>query len=62
MTDGIISRRILKAIDESTKDPEIQGLLQELLYEEAEHSGQWRWKEPFRNKVNEYLSRRKSSE
>ena len=58
MTDGRISRPILQAVKDSANDSLVQELVTELLYEEAEHKGQWWWKETYRKKVKELANRR----
>jgi len=51
--DGI-NERILTGIRKSNKDDEIINFLIDILYEEAEHSGQWWWKETYKKKIEEY--------
>jgi len=58
MTEGRISRLILQAVKDSTDDPLVRDLVTELLYEEAEHKGQWWWKDPYRQKIRELANRR----
>jgi len=54
MGRGGINERILTGIRKSSKDDEIINFLIDILYEEAEHSGQWRWKETYKKKIEEY--------
>lgn len=49
-----INERILTGIKKSNKDDEIINFLIDILYEEAEHSGQWWWKETYKKKIKEY--------
>ena len=60
MTDGAINRRILKAVSEFTDDADIREFLKELLFLEAERKGQWRWKEVYRSKIEQFTGRRQS--
>ena len=46
---------ILTGIKENSKnDKNIQIFLSELVFEEAEHPGQWRWKDNYRKKIKRY--------
>ena len=58
MTDGRMRGPIVQAIRETASDPLTQEFVTELLYEEAEHKGQWRWKETYREKIKEFADRR----
>ena len=50
-----INDQILKEIKENSKDNKaIAEFLIDLLYEEAEHSSQWWWKETYKKKVKKY--------
>ena len=55
MTDGRINEQILAKLREHSQgDGQVTSFLIDLLYEEAEHSGQWWWKKNYRSKVQEY--------
>ena len=54
MSKSGINERILTRIKEGDKDEEIINFLIDILYEEAEHSGQWWWKETYKKKIEEY--------
>lgn len=52
MADGKINEQILKSIRANGKqEPAIAEFLVELILEEAEHPGQWRWKDAYRKKM-----------
>jgi hypothetical protein len=42
-----VSGQILSSIFENSKDPNVAEFLRLLCYEEAEHPGQWKWKEEY---------------
>ena len=55
MSDGIISDQILRWIRKNSgNDNAIENFLTELMCEEAEHSGQWWWKEVYKKKLDEF--------
>lgn len=55
MSDGRINERILNGLQQRTRaDSAIHQFLLDLVYEEAEHPGQWRWKGAYRTRVREY--------
>ena len=55
MGDGKINERILKGIRENSKnDDKLYEFLINLIYEEAEHPGQWWWKDIYRKKIEKY--------
>jgi hypothetical protein len=55
MSNGKINERILKGIRENCKNDEaLSEFLINLIYEEAEHSGQWWWKDIYRKKIEKY--------
>ena len=55
MDDSRINEQILKCIRINTKnDKVIEEFLIELIYEEAEHPGQWWWKDTYKKKIKEY--------
>ena len=55
MSIGRINERILREIRESSKNDEvIANFLIDLLYEEAEHPGQWWWKNIYKKKIKQY--------
>lgn len=57
MGNGKINEPILKGIRENSEnDEKISRFLIDLIYEEADHpGGQWRWKENYRKKLDQYL-------
>ena len=58
MTDGKVNRRILEAIRENSRgDQAVLEFLTKLVYEEAEHSGQWWWKKTYTPLVTEYVKK-----
>ena len=58
MTDGRINEQILRKLRESMGDDDAIGdFLVDLLYEEAEHSGQWWWTEIYKKKVARYAEK-----
>jgi hypothetical protein len=53
-----ISRHILEAIRENSKDSEcIRDFLIKLIYDEANHPGSWWFKEPYKKKLEEYCNK-----
>lgn len=49
------SERILRKIEENSKDDEIiADFLKDLLLEELEHSERWWWKETYKEKIENY--------
>ena len=49
------SERILRKIEENSKDDEIiADFLKDLLLEELEHSERWWWKEKYKEKIENY--------
>ena len=55
MSHDAINERILREIRETSGgDEKLSAFLIELLYEEAEHAGQWRWKETYKKKIELY--------
>jgi hypothetical protein len=58
MSDGRINEQILNWIKINSKDDKIiEDFLKDLIYEEAEHPGQWKWKDSYRKKINKYLDK-----
>ena len=50
-----INERILKGIRQNSEGDEIiEKFLTELIYEEADHPGQWWWKDTYRKRVDKY--------
>ncbi len=63
MSEARINRQIIDAIRESTSDdPLIQEFLLGLLNIEAEHSGHWRWKKPYQDKLKQFTNRSKDTD
>ncbi len=59
MSDRSVNEQILNCIREECKNNEdISNFLIELIYEEAEHSDYWRWKDTYRKKIKEYSKKR----
>ncbi len=55
MSNGKINERILKGIRENSKnDDTLSEFLINLIYEEAEHPGQWWWKDDYRKMIEKY--------
>ena len=55
MSSHRINEQILEALRENSNgDKAIADFLIDLIYEEAEHPGQWRYKEVYRKKIKEY--------
>ena len=55
MTDGRINERILRALEkQSGGDESVHRFLLDVVYDEVEHPGQWRWKRAYRTKVREH--------
>lgn len=56
MSESKINEAILKGIRENSENDEaISEFLVDLIYEEAEHpGGQWRWKENYKKKIEQY--------
>ena len=53
-----LNERILKMLDEKMADsPIVIDLLKELLNEESNHSGLWRYKGFYKNKIEEFLKK-----
>jgi hypothetical protein len=42
-----VSGQILSRIYDNSKDPDVAEFLRLLCYEEAEHPGQWKWKDEY---------------
>ena len=59
MADDVrINRRILDGIRECAKGDEvIIHFLDELLFLETEHAGQWWWKDPYTQRIKKYSAR-----
>ena len=56
MSDGRINKKIIKNIEEYCEgDNNIVSLLKDLLFEEADHSSQWWWKDAYKKKIDEHL-------
>jgi hypothetical protein len=54
MTDGRINKRILSALKHQSQDDEvIHQFLVDLIYDEVEHPGHWRWKGSYTAKVRD---------
>jgi len=53
MSSTKINERILEGIRENSGDDKvIEGFLIDLIYEEADHLGQWWWREIYRKQVD----------
>jgi hypothetical protein len=53
MSNGIISDQILNCIRKNSEnDVAIENFLTELICEEAEHHGQWWWKDVYKKKID----------
>lgn len=54
MSDGI-NENIIKGIRESCGGDDVMAeFLIDLIYEEAEHPGQWWWRETYNKKIKKY--------
>ncbi|MHC1572701.1 MAG: hypothetical protein ACXQTL_08195 [Methanosarcinales archaeon] len=57
MGDLKINERILESIRENSEsDKVLENFLIELIYEEANHPGQWHWKETYRKLIDKHLA------
>ena len=57
MSSVKINERILKGIRENSEgDEAIRDFLMDLIYEEADHPGQWWWKETYSRLVDKHLT------
>lgn len=57
MSDFKINERILESIRENSEgDKALENFLIDLIYEEADHSGQWWWKDTYRKLFDKYLA------
>ena len=55
MSSVKINERILEGIRENSGgDVTIESFLINLIYEEADHPGQWWWKEEYRKRIDEH--------
>ena len=55
MSEIRVNEQILNWISINSKDDKaVENFLKDLIYEEAEHSGQWRWKENYRKKIKNF--------
>lgn len=55
MSEIRVNEQILNWISINSKDDKIvENFLKELIYDEAEHPGQWRWKENYKKKIKNY--------
>ena len=55
------NERILNCIKEICKDkPVIADFLIDLIYEEIENPGAWRWRDTYRKKIMQFLEREES--
>jgi hypothetical protein len=52
-----VSGQILSSIYENSKNPNIAEFLRLLSYEEAEHPGQWKWKEEYLRILEKHVSK-----
>jgi len=58
MSNIKINEKILEGLRIVCEGDEIiEKFLKDLIYEEAEHYGQWRWRESYKNKVDIYSSK-----
>lgn len=56
MSERRINKKILDSIvDHNEGDSNIVGFINELLLEEGEHSGQWWWKDSYKEKIDNYI-------
>jgi len=57
MGDFKINERILESIRENSEgDKVLENFLIDLIYEEANHPGQWWWKDTYRKLIDKYLA------
>lgn len=55
MNESSINEQILKWIKENSKNDEVfEKFLKELIYEEINRPGQWKWKDTYRDKVKKF--------
>jgi hypothetical protein len=58
MSNRTINPRILKTLRQNSEgDDAIAGFLIDLVYEEAEHSTGWWWRQTYKEKVEQYSER-----
>ena len=58
MEKGRVSGEILHGIHKNCKnDIVIEQLLRDLLFEESEHLGQWRWKAKYKEVIEKHIER-----
>ena len=62
MSDVKVNEQILNWISINSKDDKtVEDFLKDLIYEEAEHPGQWKWKENYRKKIKNYSAKWRNS-
>jgi len=55
MSDVRVNEQIFYWISINSKDDKtVENFLKDLIYEEAKHPGQWKWKENYRKKIKNY--------
>lgn len=55
MNEASINEQILKWIKENSKNDEVlEKFLKELIYQEIKRTGQWKWKDIYREKVKTF--------
>jgi hypothetical protein len=57
MSDSRINPRILDGIREHSDDQTISEFLVGLILEEADHPGQWQWRETYKRMVEQYCEK-----
>ena len=58
MNESSINEQILNSIKENSKnDAVLEKFLKELIYEEIKRSGQWKWKDIYRDKVKTFSAK-----
>lgn len=58
MSNGGVNEQILNWIKKSAgSDKMVADFLVDLIYEEAEHPGQWWWKDTYKKKIMEYCNK-----
>ena len=55
MSEIRVNEQILNLISINSKyDKTVENFLKDLIYEEVEHSVQWKWKENYRKKIKDF--------
>lgn len=59
MNESRINEQILRWLKEHCKNDEVlEHFLKELIYEEVEHPGHWKWKDTYKDKIKKFSNER----